>query len=398
MKILLITPVVPTKSDGRRPYNFIKYLAKNHAIHLLCFRMPVQNDDDIRHLESMGVCVRYFLLSQVKSVLSCCLGLFARMPLRVSWCRSASMRREIQRVCRENQFDIVHIDRMRMGQYANVIPYPTILDFTDSLSLYLQRSFPYRTKVTERLIDFWESKTIPDYEESILEDVNESLLCSDVDKACFIQFHPNSNPTVIENAVNPEQFNVKTHEEPYEAKCVITGTLFYFPNIDSVEYYARDILPLLLTSYPDLKTQWIGKRPKEEVLLYDGKKGVEVIADVPAMQDYLFADDIYVCPLRVAAGVRNKLLEAMSAGMPIVTTRLGAEGLAVQDGTHVLFAETPEEFFLQIKRVKADTALRLHLGRNARAYIQENHALEKIGKKLDAAYQRVIQNHICSSI
>src|SRR5690606_26455119 len=98
-------------------------------------------------------------------------------------------------------------------------------------------------------------------------------------------------------------------------------------------------LPRLREKYPDLRTLIIGTRPTREMQKLHGEQGIELLPGVPHMQEHLYQDDIYLCPLRVAAGIRNKLLEAMSAGMPIVTTRLGAEGLNLTHEREVLFAE-----------------------------------------------------------
>ena len=391
MKILFITPVIPTETDGRRPFNFLKYLSKQHEVDLLSLQLPVQKEENKKKLEAMGIHVRIFPINPWIAALQCVAGLFSQRPLRVSWCCNKDIREAIRKTCLSNHYDIVHIDRVRMGQYADVIRQPILLDFTDSMMLYFQRSIPNRRKWKERLIDLWESAVIPRYESKILKKIHSGIFCSPIDAGVFKEYHPGAEQIeIIENAVDPDQFQIKDHGTCHKPRCIMTGTLFYFPNVDSVFFYAKDILPSLRKSFPEMETQVIGTRPIKEINKLNNLDGLQIIPDVPKMEDYLFRDDIYVCPLRVAAGVRNKLLEAMASGMPIVTTRLGAEGLDVQEGKELLFAENSGEFIEQINRIMNNQDLRFSLGLNARRYIEEHNSLEHLGRKLETLYNRVI--------
>ncbi len=392
MKILFVTPVVPTETDGRRPYNFLKYLAPRHEVHLIALKLPVQSPMAARRIQSLGVQVTTVDIVPFRSMIHCAAGLAARQPLRVSWCRSAEMRETIERVLSRHTFDVAHLDRLRMGQYAPWIPLPKLVDITDSLMLYLERSNTYRRKRIERVIDSWEMKTIPRFEQWVLERVDAALVCSPIDARHLQQTHPGHAFDVIENSVDPEQFVPQSREEDTRTRCVITGTLFYFGNIDSVMYYHGEILPRLRQDIPQLETYIIGTRPVREIQKLDKRQGIQIFADVPRMQDFLFQDDIYLCPLRVAAGVRNKLLEAMACAMPVVTTRLGAEGLNVQHGREVLFAETPDEFSQSVQKLMASPELRKHLGQNGRQYVLKYHQNDVLGKKLEALYQRLAQS------
>jgi glycosyltransferase involved in cell wall biosynthesis len=389
MKILFITPCIPTQSDGKRPYNFLSYLAGKHEMHLLAMRLPPQTLEDIRHIQEFGVHTTTVEYQKSRCMMNCALGLYGGRPFRVSWCKSPDFRKTLERVLAQNDFDIVHIDRMRMGQYAPMISAPVLLDFTDSLLLYLERSHAHRRKLSGRLVDAWELRTIPKFEQWLLDKVNASLVCSSIDAREFEKLHPAHKFDVIENAVDAERFTPKTHESNHHSRCVLTGTLFYFANVDSMVFYKEEILPLLRQDDPELESHIIGTRPTKEISGMHQRDGINIFADVPRMEDYLYQDDIYICPLRVAAGVRNKLLEAMAAGMPIVTTRLGAEGLDVTDGVEVLFAESPQEFADCVKRLNASPELRKQLGDNGRAYVLQHHKLALLGEALDIIYNRI---------
>lgn len=390
MKILFITPCIPSQSDGRRPYNFIKYLSKRHQIHLACFRLPVQQEQLWLDLESLGVTVHRVEINTIRSILNCCFGTLNGQPLRTSWCSSSKMKDLVQQLCQEEDFDIVHMDRMRMGQYAPYIDAPKLIDFTDSLVLYLQRSSRFRKTWKEWLIDFWELNTIPTHEHWLLKYIDKALVCSSIDAQVFKEHHPEYDFHVIPNACDQQQFKPHSWGKDTDPRIVITGTLFYFPNVDSIVFYKEEILPSLRDAFPNIKTDIIGTRPVEYIKQLDGYQGIKLHIDVPRMQDYLFQDDIYLCTVRVAAGVRNKLLEAMASGMSIVSTEIGAEGLDVQDGREMLFADTPEEFVNAVKKLYASPHLRRTLGENARRYVIANHNLDSLGKELERLYAQML--------
>ncbi|MEW6233820.1 MAG: glycosyltransferase family 4 protein [Candidatus Omnitrophota bacterium] len=369
----------------------MKYLSQRHETHLIAQKLPAQTEADVRRLEEMGIPTVIVDVNPWRSRLHCALGLPIGRSLRVSWTRSHRTRIAIEKKMAEGGFDLVHIDRMRIGQYAPFIPLPKVVDFTDSLIMYFERSIKYRRKWGEWLVDRWELATIPSFERWLLPRIDAALVCSGVDAAEFEKWHPGHRFDVIANAVDAEQFKPKNHGDNHRPRAVITGTLFYFPNIDSVLYYRESILPRLKQSRPGLETLIIGTRPEPEITVLDGREGMRILANVPRMEEHLYEDDIYLCPLRAAAGVRNKLLEAMAASMTVVTTPLGAEGMNVRHEKEVLMAETPDEFAHQFERAANSPELRRALGANARRYVIENHSLPALGAQLERLYERLLQ-------
>ena len=279
-----------------------------------------------------------------------------------------------------------------MAQYLRWVGRPNVLDMTDSLPLYYKRSLQVPRTLSERAIDAWELITISGFERWASKQASAVVVCSTVDAEEMNRNCQGLKPSVIENGVDVGQFSPKQRVVCPEPRLIMTGTLWYFPNVDAVRFYYQDILPAIRRLLPIIFTNIIGSRPSAELTKLNGSMGIQVIPNVPRMEDCLYSNDIYLCPLRVASGLRNKLLEAMAAGMAIVTTRLGAEGINVQAEEHVLFAETPDEFASQVQRLVNDELFRQRLGENARKYVIKHHSHTALGEKLESLYVRLLNS------
>jgi hypothetical protein len=139
MHILFVTPVVPSPSYGRRPYNFIRHLCKEHQVYLAAF-LTRESDDmpALRHLAEWGVLVRTVSHPAWRGVMNCALGLHRGDPLRALWIRSPQMEKTLREMVEQYPIEVAHFDRMRMGHFGlSLDRVPCLVDFTDALMLYL---------------------------------------------------------------------------------------------------------------------------------------------------------------------------------------------------------------------------------------------------------------------
>jgi len=394
MHILFVTPVVPSPSYGRRPYNFIRFLCEEHQVYLACFATHERNDlPALRQLAEWGAVVRTAKQPRGLGPLNCALGLYRREPLRALWIRSAALEKTIRFFLEQYPIDVAHFDRMRMGHFALPIQQiPRVVDFTDALTLYLDRTRTRYRSPAGRLIDAWERWTIPAYEAKLLAEVDAGLCCSPIDQQVFHRNHPGTRVEMIYNSVDCEHFRPRDRQNGTPPRLVFTGTFSYFPNIDSLFYFIETIWPIVQKRLPEVKLDIIGARPPRRVSALGALPGIRVIPDVPDMAEYLFQDDLFICPLRVASGVRNKVLEAMASGMTVVSSTIGVEGLQVEPGRHYLKADDREEFAHRIEQALESKAFRQALGANARQYAQQHHSGPAAGQSLLHLFERVIQS------
>jgi len=161
-------------------------------------------------------------------------------------------------------------------------------------------------------------------------------------------------------------------------RVIFTGALFYWPNTEAALLFARKIMPHLLERQPGLEFWIVGRSPPARVRALDDGKTIRVFADVAEVPPYLRQASVSVVPLRVGGGTRLKILESLAAGVPVVTTSVGVEGIALEPNRHFLLANTPTEFVAQILRLLQDPSLGQRQVLEAREAIARRYAWRSI--------------------
>jgi GT2 family glycosyltransferase/protein-L-isoaspartate O-methyltransferase len=175
----------------------------------------------------------------------------------------------------------------------------------------------------------------------------------------------------------------------FERRCglVFVGGFGHPPNVDAAGWLVREILPRVREAQPDVPLLLVGSNPPAEVKALAGR-GIEVTGFVPETGPYLDAARVSVAPLRYGAGMKGKVGEALGRGVPVVTTSIGAEGMGLTHGRHLLVADTAQAFADEVLRVYRDAALWEELSGAGRALIDERYGPETVGRALGEIIER----------
>jgi glycosyltransferase involved in cell wall biosynthesis len=172
---------------------------------------------------------------------------------------------------------------------------------------------------------------------------------------------------VIPNGVDTVYFSPEVVPLERTAPTVIfTGDMSYFPNQEAVAYFARNVLPLIRVSNPDVRFLIVGRNPSQEVLRLRRIDGVTVTGFVPDVRTYLAKAHVAVAPFTIAAGIQNKILEAMAYGLPVVATSRAAQGLSSVVADMVDTGDSAEEMASKIERLLRDSGLARRKGAEGR--------------------------------
>jgi glycosyltransferase involved in cell wall biosynthesis len=173
-------------------------------------------------------------------------------------------------------------------------------------------------------------------------------------------------------------------------RLLFVGGLNYHPNLDSADYLLCEIFPLIRARLPEVRLDIVGHELWRIAGLLPENSGVELHENVPEILPWFRGADLLVVPLRYGAGIRIKILEAMAAGLPIVTTSKGCEGLQVVHGRELLVADDPETFASEVIRLLDDHALRRTLAENARKFVAGHYSWETLVQRMSSGYQRLL--------
>jgi sugar transferase (PEP-CTERM/EpsH1 system associated) len=243
---------------------------------------------------------------------------------------------------------------------------------------------------TQPLLRRWffgmEAKRLLTFDRQQAERAQSSLFVSDDEKRLFDRLSPEtaSRHKAVANGVDVSYFDptaVKAGASSGKT-IVFVGMMDYWPNIDAVIWFAKDILPVVRSKHADARFQIVGARPAPAVAALLALDGVEVTGAVPDVRPYVAAAAVVVAPLRIARGIQNKVLEGMAMARPVVTTPSALEGIDAARGRDVLTGETAREIAEAVVRVLEGRAP-AGMGAAARAFVVKNHEWSANLGKLD---------------
>lgn len=252
----------------------------------------------------------------------------------------------------------------------------------DSLkwSQYAQRSNPLMRQIYKR-----EAGLLARYEEKIARMFNSLFLVSEAEKQLCPQ-PVREKVVVVSNGVDlitffPSEGNDTLSDGPV---IVFTGAMDYWPNVDAVTWFGKEIWPLILFQESKARFFIVGANPTPEVLALSREKNITVTGSVEDIREYIALADICVAPLRIARGIQNKVLEAMAMGKAVVATPQAIEGISAESSQQAMIADSVDAFAQAVVHLLREKDTRLLLGKGARNTMERHYSWEKNLSHLDA--------------
>jgi len=382
MKILFLchnTPYPPNKGEKIRAYHQLKKLAENHEVHLYSL---VKDRKDLQYKETLDkLChtVRLFPVSHLFSKIKSLLCIPSPFPMTFGYYYSYWLHRELKKTLAKNDFDIVFAYCSSMGQYLPMLGIKNgIIDFVDIDSIkwweYSRfENFPmswiyslehFRLKKWEKILS---SRTL----------LNIVTTQAEKEKLSQINFTATRNTKVVRVGIDQNRFENTQKENKTNSKNIIfVGQMDYLPNIDAVIYFYKNIFPLIKQKIPEAHFQIVGRNASEELIEICAE--AEITGEVESVDPYLNKASVFVAPLRLAFGVQTKVIEAMAAGVPVVSTSKILGGIKAKDGRDILSSETVEEFAENCIELLTDEKKVKDITENAKRYVKGMHNWDNI--------------------
>jgi glycosyltransferase involved in cell wall biosynthesis len=303
-----------------------------------------------------------------------------RVPFSVLNYTRRAMRETIARLQAETPFDIVQLEGIHLGEYLPLVrsgsPHAVVAcDWHNIESEILHRYSQSAAGWARRQYARHAAGKLAQYERDFVNQCDLHVVVSERDRDTLLEYGARVPVVIIENGVPPEHFSL-----PVEAagagtprfRVVFTGAMDYHANIDAVTTFAREVWPKLHAAAPQLVFTIVGRKPAPAVCVLSGREGIEVTGMVPDVRPYYGEAVAAVIPLRVGGGTRIKILEAMAAGVPVVSTTVGAEGLAAVPGTHYVRADSNTEMIAAFEGLLHDPEMAAAMAKAARDFVRRH--------------------------
>jgi sugar transferase (PEP-CTERM/EpsH1 system associated) len=307
--------------------------------------------------------------------LACLRGLLTGDSLSVAFFRDSGLARWVRDVMTRVRPDVVFVNSSNMAPYILDLPRTgtRVVDLADVDSekwhAYADTARPPMRWVYRR-----EWRKVAALEQRIAAECDVASFVSDAEAALFRRQAPDHASRIrgVSSGVDHRYFDPgDSHAPPYDAarpSFVFTGTMDYPPNVDAVRWFATAILPLVQKTLPTAQFYIVGNNPHPDVRRLDELPDVHVTGRVPDVRPYLAHAVAAVAPMRIARGIQNKVLEAMSLGKPVIVTSGALEGIMAQPGRHVVLADDEAAFAAACCRL-ATTDDGAAIGRAARELV-----------------------------
>lgn len=391
LRILLVCPQLPYPpfhGAAVRMWNLLKILADRCHVDLLSLSEPNADPTEV----AASVARLQPFCGTVRTV--------ARRPrstkqnlmdrsIHIEMFDCPELRETLLDMVDSNQYDIIQFDKTELGQYALSEPAPVqvLVEHVIFHHAYRRQFLKWNRSLPTSLLDYLKLRR---YELHVCRRVDGIVTMSPVD-AQFLRSPLPSHPCLVDipNGVDTDYY----HYTPNLAEgkdLLFIGNFDHSPNVDAIKYFIRDVFPRIKSSVPEARLLIVGPGPYhalEEVACEPHAVPTGLVEDT---RPYLERCAVFVAPILAGSGTRLKVLEAMSAGTPIVSTTVGAEGLEAISGTHLLIADDAPAFADRVITLLQDPELRQRLRSNARDLTEAKYRWQILGERLELVYRQLL--------
>ncbi len=373
MRILIVAsevPYPPTDSNRAVVFNLLRHFRNEHDVTMLA----MTSGDDPEDVAVVRGMVKELVLVEhgiTKTPFRRLLSMLTIWPFGVLLYRSRDFAAALERLLRRKRFDVIIGGHINMAQYTVEVEHtPKVIAPLDAISLYYKRQLGLALNPAAFaycLLQYWkvrryERRTYSRYDACVMVARRDAEVIRELCPGLPIYFAPSGTDIPPDRGVEKERASV-----------AFSGVMDYPPNVDAAVYFATEIFPLVKAKVPGATFHVVGKDPNAEVRALARRDGVVVTGTVPDVKDYLRRVDVYVCPMRLGAGMKMKVLEAMAVALPVVSTTRGAEGMDFVAGREFIAADEPAEFAAAVARLLVDEGLRREYGRWGRQAVERSY-------------------------
>lgn len=378
-KLLIVLSRFPyplEKGDKLRAYHQIKHLSSQFSIHLICTTDQIVTDEHYSIVKKYCNEISIFKLNKFIQYLHVFLNYFFNKPYQVAYFYHFNISRKINKIIHQIKPDHIYAQLIRTSEYVkNYHGCSKTLDYMDAFSKGMERRMN-KCKWWNKWIYKEEFIRLRKYEKQIFEYFENHTIISKADRE-FI-FHPQSEKIkIIKNGIDSEYYKTTTTKKlPI---LLFTGNMSYAPNIDAASFIYKEILPFCKKN--NINITICGTTPSEKLKNWNSNN-YQITGYVEDIRLYYSNSFAFIAPMFLGTGLQNKILEALSMGLPCITTSLANQSIQAIPNVEILIADTPVEFISHLQNLLSNKELYTQLSENGRKFITDKFDWDKINEKL----------------
>jgi glycosyltransferase involved in cell wall biosynthesis len=377
----------PTTRGGQiRTLGMLRQLHKRHEIHYAALADPAEPEGVQRAGEycSRVIAVEFRPVSKRSPAfaLELARGVFSSLPMAISRWESASFRDALARLMRDERYDAAVCDFLVTAVNFPQLERAALFQHNVESVLWKRRAEAAGDLPRKNFFRM-QARRMLAFEQDACRRAAQVIAVSETDAATIRSLFGVA-ASAVATGVDIEYFHPPERTGRAAEGLVFVGSMDWMPNIDGILWFAREVLPLIRARRKDLPVVVVGRTPPPAVrALANGDPNLHVAGTVPDVRPYLWNAAVSIVPLRIGGGTRLKIYEAMAAGIPVVSTTVGAEGLEVADGETIVLADDPGEFARRCLDLVDHEADRRRIGRTARDMVASRFSWEQVSRQFE---------------
>ncbi|MEO8100387.1 MAG: glycosyltransferase [Acidobacteriota bacterium] len=391
LQVLFVSPYPicpPVHGGGVFMYQTVRELAKLCDLHLIV--LLDHERERAPHAELDGICASTHYVARLVGRQK---ALGSAEPHAPREFRNRDLAWLIHRSLYLKKIDVLQLEYTVLGQYAGQFRQsPSILFEHDVYFQSIARRLPYMHGLVERTEARWEYLRALRYELKLLPRMDRVQVCTKDNADYLLSFLPELRGRIdagYRAGIDTAQYNFQpAGREPYTL--LFLGSFRHAPNVEALQWFLKEVFPRIRAAESRARLVIVGSDPPPRHSLRDAE-AIEMIGFVEDVREPLARYAVFVCPILAGSGVRVKLLEAFAAGIPVVSTRVGAEGLADKDGEICALADDPAEFADHVVRLLQNAQEAEGLARRARAEVVAKRDMRVMTEQLLECYRAEVE-------
>jgi glycosyltransferase involved in cell wall biosynthesis len=389
----------PATTGGRvRSLNTISELARGHQVTVITTHGNGDDPDGLK--QQLAGCEQVISVpyavpkrGSAAFVGAVASSWFSHYPVDLWKWRVPEVRRVVREVLAAGDVDLCVADFLFAAANVPMADGVPVLLFEHNVEyLIWQRLANLETTVWKRALFEMEWRKLRACEADACRRAALTVTVSDDDRQRLEELGAGIRAVPIPTGVDTRYFTPRRDAE-VAGRLVFSGSMDWHPNEDAVCYFADEILPRIRADIPGASFTIVGRHPSARVRELAARPGIVVTGTLDDVRPSIAEGSVYVVPLRAGSGTRIKIFEALSMGKAVVSTSVGAEGLALESGRHFLAADTAHDFAQAVIRLLRDPARRRALGDAGRALVDANYSWSKVARQFEARCEEVVAEH-----